>query len=70
MFRSDIDTADQSTWNALKQRITQTISVGRLSSSMTRRHNLTDQQTDLLMELEPTACLRRAPPCAFRRDRA
>lgn len=53
LFQSDIDNADRSTWEALK---------GRLTSSGVRRpllivydeaHNLSDQQTQLLMELEP-----------------
>ncbi len=57
LFKSELDNADRSTWEALKL---------RLDSSGTRRpllvvydeaHNLTDQQTDLLMELEPDALL-------------
>ena len=57
LFNSELDNADRSTWDALKL---------RLDSSRTRRpllivydeaHNLTDQQTDLLMELEPDALL-------------
>lgn len=57
LFKSELDNADRSTWDALKL---------RLDSSDTRRplvivydeaHNLTDQQTGLLMELEPDALL-------------
>jgi len=57
LFQSDIDNAPQSTWDALK---------GRRTADGTRRpllivydeaHNLTDQQTTLLLELEPDALL-------------
>jgi type III restriction enzyme len=53
IFRSDIDTAESSTWEALK---------GRADAQGHRRplvivydegHNLTDQQMELLLELEP-----------------
>jgi len=57
VYRSDIDTAEKSTWDALHD---------RLGSGDVRRplivvydegHNITDQQTDLLMELQPDAFL-------------
>lgn len=57
LFKTELDNADPSTWEALKS---------RLSSGGTRRpliivydeaHNLTDQQTDLLTELQPDALL-------------
>jgi type III restriction enzyme len=55
IYKCDIDTADRSAWDALKE---------RLAASGTRRplvivydeaHNLSDQQTELLLELEPDA---------------
>src|SRR5205823_10093000 len=57
IFKSEIDTAEESTWDALKL---------RLESSGLRRplllvydegHNLTDQQMNLLLELEPDALI-------------
>ncbi len=57
IYKCDIDTTDVSTWDALK---------GRLDGKGQRRplivvydeaHNLSDQQTDLLMELDPQALL-------------
>jgi type III restriction enzyme len=57
LFRSDIDNADQSTWNALKERITSSGIRRPLIIVYDEAHNLTDQQTGLLMELQPDAML-------------
>ena len=57
LFHSDIDNADQSTWNALKERMTSSGIRRPLIIVYDEAHNLTDQQTDLLMELEPDAML-------------
>ncbi|HEY2536022.1 MAG TPA: DEAD/DEAH box helicase family protein [Solirubrobacteraceae bacterium] len=57
IYRCDIDTADQSTWDALKQRLTRDKLRRPLIVVYDEAHNLSDQQTDLLMELEPTAFL-------------
>ena len=57
LFRSDIDNADQSTWNALKERMTSSGARRPLIVVYDEAHNLTDQQTDLLMELQPDAML-------------
>lgn len=53
IFKSEIDTAEESTWEALKLR---TDDEGRrrpLLLVYDEGHNLTDQQMDLLLELEP-----------------
>lgn len=57
LFQSDIDNADKSTWNALKERLTRHASRRPLLVVYDEAHNLTDQQTELLMELEPDALL-------------
>jgi len=57
LFRSDIDNADRSTWEALKQRETSIGMRRPLIIVYDEAHNLTDQQTELLMELEPDALL-------------
>ena len=57
IYRCDIDTADKSTWDALKQRLTRDSLRRPLIVVYDEAHNLSDQQTDLLMELEPTAFL-------------
>jgi type III restriction enzyme len=57
LFRSDIDNADSSTWDALKARLTETGTRRSLVIVYDEAHNLTDQQTGLLMELEPDALL-------------
>lgn len=57
IYRSDIDTFEQSTWDALGER---TDSLGNrrpLIIVYDEAHNLTDQQTELLLELEPSAFL-------------
>lgn len=57
IYRCDLDTADQSTWDALKQRLTRDNLRRPLIVVYDEAQNLSDQQTDLLMELEPTAFL-------------
>ncbi len=57
LFRSDIDNADQSTWNALKDRMMSSGVRRPLIIVYDEAHNLTDQQTGLLMELQPDAML-------------
>jgi type III restriction enzyme len=57
IYRCDIDTADQSTWDALKGRLTRDNVRRPLIVVYDEAHNLSDQQTTLLMELEPTAFL-------------
>lgn len=57
IFRSEIDTAETSTWEALKRRETAERMQRPLLVVYDEGHNLSDQQTDLLLELEPTALL-------------
>lgn len=57
LFRSDIDNADVSTWTALKTRLASSGLRRPLIVVYDEAHNLTDQQTGLLMELEPDAVL-------------
>lgn len=57
LFKSDIDNAEKSTWAALKARFTADGVRRPLLVVYDEAHNLTDQQTDLLMELEPDALL-------------
>jgi len=57
LFKSEIDNADRSTWDALKARMTAAGIRRPLLVVYDEAHNLTDQQTDLLMELEPDALL-------------
>ncbi len=57
IYRSEVDTQDTSTWEALKLRL----DAGGLRRPLLvvydEGHNLTDQQTDLLLELEPDALI-------------
>jgi type III restriction enzyme len=53
IFRSEIDTADKSTWNELRQRLDSEDRRRPLVVVYDEGHNLTDQQIDLLLELEP-----------------
>jgi type III restriction enzyme len=53
LFQSDIDNADRSTWTALKDRLTSNGVRRPLLIVYDEAHNLSDQQTGLLMELEP-----------------
>ena len=57
LFRSDIDNAESSTWNALKERMTLSGVRRPLIIVYDEAHNLSDQQTGLLMELQPDAML-------------
>lgn len=55
IFRSDIDVAEASTWDALKLRVTEDGIRRPLIVVYDEGHNLSDQQTNLLLELEPNA---------------
>lgn len=57
LFKTEIDNADRSTWAALTTRLTASGTRRPLLIVYDEAHNLTDQQTDLLMELEPDALL-------------
>lgn len=57
IYRSDIDNAERSTWEALKTRENEDAIRRPLFVVYDEAHNLTDQQTDLLLELEPQAFL-------------
>jgi len=57
VYRCEVDTADQSVWDALKLRLTASNIRRPLVVVYDEAHNLSDQQTDLLMELEPDAFL-------------
>lgn len=54
IYRCDIDSQDQSTWDALRERRDPTGERRPLLVVYDEAHNFTDQQTDILMELEPT----------------
>ena len=53
VHKADIDTAEQSTWAALRERLDTQANRRPLIVVYDEAHNLTDQQTDLLLELEP-----------------
>lgn len=53
VFKSEIDTAEGSTWEALKLRLDADDRRRPLIIVYDEGHNLTDQQMDLLLELEP-----------------
>ncbi len=55
IFRSEIDTAEESTWEALKLRPDADGYRRPLLVVYDESHNLTDQQIELLLELEPNA---------------
>lgn len=57
IYRCDIDTTDQSTWDALKERTDIEGQTRPLIVVYDEAHNLSDQQTDLLLELDPQALL-------------
>jgi type III restriction enzyme len=57
IYRCDIDTADRSTWDSLKGRLDQHGQRRPLLVVYDEAHNLSDQQTDLLLELDPQALL-------------
>jgi type III restriction enzyme len=57
IYQCDLDTADQSTWDAMKLRLTKDMTRRPLVVVYDEAHNLSDQQTDLLMELDPMGFL-------------
>lgn len=57
VHKADIDTAEQSTWVSLRERIDINGNRRPLIIVYDEAHNLTDQQTDLLLELEPDALI-------------
>ncbi len=58
IYRCDIDDQDESTWDALRTRVTASNGNRRpLVVVYDEGHNLSDQQTDILMELEPDGFL-------------
>ena len=57
IFRCDIDTAETSTWDALKLRRDANGNRRPLVVVYDEAHNLSDQQTQLLLELEPDGFL-------------
>lgn len=57
IFRCDIDTAEASTWDLLKLRATSDGIRRPLIVVYDEGHNLSDQQTSLLLELQPDAFL-------------
>ncbi len=57
IYKCDIDTTDQSTWDALKERLDRSDRRRPMLVVYDEAHNLSDQQTDLLMELDPQALL-------------
>lgn len=57
IYRCDIDFTDQSTWDALKDRADENGQRRPLIVVYDEAHNLSDQQADLLLELDPQALL-------------
>lgn len=57
IFKSEIDTAEESTWEALKLRPDIDDHRRPLLLVYDESHNLTDQQIDLLLELEPNGLI-------------
>jgi type III restriction enzyme len=57
IFKSEIDTAENSTWEALKLRLDSDCRKRPLIVVYDEGHNLTDQQMGLLLELEPDALI-------------
>jgi len=57
IFKSEIDTAEESTWEALKLRPDMDDHRRPLLLVYDESHNLTDQQIDLLLELEPNGLI-------------
>jgi type III restriction enzyme len=57
IFRSELDTADDSTWAELKLRLDDQDHRRALVIVYDEGHNLTDQQLDLLLELQPDALI-------------
>lgn len=57
LFKSEIDTAEDSTWDALKIRVDSADNRRPLLLVYDEGHNLSDQQMNLLLELEPDALI-------------
>jgi type III restriction enzyme len=57
IFKSEIDTAEESTWEALKLRVDVDGTRKPLLLVYDEGHNLSDQQIELLLELEPDALI-------------
>ncbi|REE02317.1 hypothetical protein [Citricoccus muralis] len=57
VYRSEVDTTETSVWEALKDRRTADGALRPLVIVYDEAQNLSDQQTDLLLELQPTAFL-------------
>lgn len=57
IYKAEIDTADESVWNALKSRLDSEDRRRPLIIIYDEAQNLSDQQTDLLLELEPDALI-------------
>jgi type III restriction enzyme len=57
VYRSEIDTTETSTWEALKERRTGDGTLRPLVVVYDEAQNLSDQQTELLLELKPAAFL-------------
>lgn len=57
IYRCEIDDTNTSTWDSLKTRLTQKGAKRPLIVVYDEAHNLSDQQTSLLMELEPDGFL-------------
>ncbi|MFD0306804.1 DEAD/DEAH box helicase family protein [Streptomyces sp. NPDC127119] len=57
IYKSGLDTTDQSIWEALKSRIDANNVRRPLLVVYDEAHNLSDQQSDLLLELQPDALL-------------
>lgn len=57
IYKCDIDVTDQSTWDSLKDRTDPQGQRRPLIVVYDEAHNLSDQQTDLILELEPQALL-------------
>ena len=57
IYKSDLDTTDQATWDKLKQRTAPDGSRRPLIVVYDEAHNLSDQQTDILFGLGPSAFL-------------
>lgn len=57
IYSCGLDTAEQSTWDALKKRCDEGGNRRPLIVVYDEAHNLSDQQTDLLMELQPDGFL-------------
>lgn len=55
IYKGDLDNADHSIWDSLKLRLTDANVRRPLLVIYDEGHNLSDQQTDLLLELEPVA---------------